>query len=47
MASKEFIYNEFKRFGLETFYHNFNNTGISTVSVSGFILSLACDREYF
>ncbi|XP_060599515.1 uncharacterized protein YfbL-like [Ruditapes philippinarum] len=31
MASKEFIYNEFKRFGLQTFYHNFNNTGISTV----------------
>ncbi|XP_060580482.1 uncharacterized protein LOC132737238 [Ruditapes philippinarum] len=28
MASKEFIYNEFKRFGLETSYHNFNYSAL-------------------
>ncbi|XP_060603516.1 uncharacterized protein YfbL-like isoform X2 [Ruditapes philippinarum] len=31
VASKEFIYNEFKRFGLETSYHNFSYPDISKV----------------
>ncbi|XP_060597493.1 uncharacterized protein YfbL-like isoform X2 [Ruditapes philippinarum] len=30
IASKEFIYNEFKRFGLETYYHNFSYTSFSS-----------------
>jgi hypothetical protein len=39
LASMEFIYNEFKRFGLETSYHNFSSPSFSSVSICGSILS--------